>query len=100
MKEGTQYQKNAVFDWLFGNSKRYSNQIYHYTRCITPKCTMSLRGHLRVIPPASYTAPVEEMSQRWRDVGNTVSDLTSPRFESRTTRFLGERIITRPTGLI
>ena len=27
------------------------------------------------------TAPFEEMSQRWRAVGNTVSDLTGPRFK-------------------
>ena len=30
------------------------------------------------------TAPFEEMLQRWRAVGNTVSDLTSPRFEPQT----------------
>ena len=29
-------------------------------------------------------APFEELLQRWRGVGNTVSDLTSARFEPRT----------------
>ena len=32
--------------------------------------------------PAKNTARFEEMSQRWRAVTNTVSDLTSPKFES------------------
>ena len=31
------------------------------------------------------TVPFEEMSQWWRAVGNTVSDLTGPRFEPRPT---------------
>ena len=30
------------------------------------------------------TASFEEMLQRWQAVGNTASDLTGPRFESRT----------------
>ena len=38
--------------------------------------------HLRVIAPISKI-PLE-MSRRWRAVDNTVSDLTSPRFESRS----------------
>ena len=32
------------------------------------------------------TASFEEMLQRWQAVGNTASDLTGPRFESRTSR--------------
>ena len=44
------------------------------------------------------TAPFEEMSQRWRAVGNTVSDLTGPRFEPRTSRSRDERVTARPTG--
>ena len=32
------------------------------------------------------TASLEEMSQRWRAVGNTVSDLTGARFEPQTSR--------------
>ena len=42
------------------------------------------------------TAPFEEMSQRWRAVGNTVSDLTGPRFEPRTSRSRDERVTARP----
>ena len=42
--------------------------------------------HLRVIAPASNTVPLEEMSQQWQAVGNTVSDLTGQRFEPQTFR--------------
>ena len=58
-----------------------SNQIFHYTRCVTPKHVASLQAHLQVIVPACITAPFEEMSQRGQDVGNTVFDLIGPRFE-------------------
>ena len=43
-------------------------------------------------------APFEEMSQRWRAVGNTVSDLTGLRFEPQTSRSRDERVTARPTG--
>ena len=38
------------------------------------------------------------MLQRWRTVGNTVSDLTSQRFEPQTFRSKDERVTARPTG--
>ena len=44
------------------------------------------------------TAPFEEMSQRWRAVGNTVSNLTGPRFEPQTSRSRDERVTAQPTG--
>ena len=43
------------------------------------------------------TAPFEEMSQRWRAVDNTVSDLTGPRFEPLTSRSRDKRVTARPT---
>ena len=43
-------------------------------------------------------ASFEEMSQRWRAVGNTVSDLTGPRFEPQISRSGDERVTARPTG--
>ena len=49
--------------------------------------------HLLVIKPASNIASFKEMSRRWRAVGNTVSDLTEPRFESCSSRFKNERVI-------
>ena len=42
------------------------------------------------------TAPFEEISQRWRAVGNTESDLTGPRFEPQTSRSRDERVTARP----
>ena len=45
-----------------------------------------------------YTAPFEEMSQRWRAVGNTVPDSTTPRFEPQTSRSRGECVAIRPIG--
>ena len=38
------------------------------------------------------------MSQRWRAVGNTVSDLTGPRFELQASRSRDERVTAQPIG--
>ena len=38
------------------------------------------------------------MSQRWRAFGNTVSDLTSSKFEPQTSYSRNERVIASPTG--
>ena len=43
------------------------------------------------------TAPFE-MSQQWRSVGSTVSDLVGPRLEPQTSRSRDEYITARPTG--
>ena len=58
----------------------------------------SWRAHLRIIAPVGNTAPFEEMSQRWQAVGNTVSDLTGPKFESQTSRSRDERVTVWSTG--
>ena len=55
-------------------------------------------AHLGVIVPASKTARFKEMSQRWGVVGNTVSDLIGPRFESQTSHSRAERVTARVTG--
>ena len=52
--------------------------------------------HLLIIAPAGYAASVEEMLQRWRADGNTVSELISPRFEPQTFRSRDERVTVRP----
>ena len=44
------------------------------------------------------TASFEEMSQRWQAVGNTMSNLTGPRFELATSRSKEERVTARPSG--
>ena len=38
------------------------------------------------------------MLQQWRAVGNTVTDLTGPRFTPQAFRSRDERVTTRPTG--
>ena len=43
------------------------------------------------------TASFEEWLQRWRAVGNTVSDLAGPRFEPQTSRSRSERATARLT---
>ena len=63
-----------------------------------PKRVTSWRDHLRVIAPVGNTAPFEEMSQPWRAVGNTVSDLTCPRFEPQTSHSRDKHVIARPTN--
>ena len=44
----------------------------------------SWRGPISASLRPDNTASFEEMSQRWRAVGNSVSDLTGPRFEPQT----------------
>ena len=46
----------------------------------------------------SKRAYFEEMLQRWRAVGNTVSDLTGPRSEPQTYRSKDERVTARSPG--
>ena len=55
-------------------------------------------AHLHVIAPAGSLAPIEEMPQRSRAVGNTVSDLIGPRFEPQTSHSADERVTAQPNG--
>ena len=71
----------------------HGNQILHYTCCIMPNRVTS--AYIRVIAPAGNTALFEETLQRWRAVGNSVSDLAGPRFKSQTSRFRDEPVIVR-----
>ena len=57
-----------------------------------------LAGSISALLRPCNTAPFEKKSQRWRAVGNTVSDLTGPRFEPQTSRSRDERVTARPTG--
>ena len=72
-----------------------SNQIFHYSRCTTPKRVTSLRGTSPQLRSGNAT-PFKP--QRWRTVGNTVFDLTSPRFELQTSRSRDKCVTVRPTG--
>ena len=44
----------------------------------------------------SNTASFEEMSKWWRTIGDSVPNLTSPRFEPQTSRSRDERITIQP----
>ena len=70
------------------------HQIFHYTRCITPKRLTSWRGS----SSRHCASPLVETLLRWRAVGNTVSDLTGPRFEPQTSRSRNKRVTARPVS--
>ena len=61
--------------------EQISTQIFHYTLCNCAeecnKLTVLISASLR----PGNSAAFYEMSQQWRAVGNTVSDLTRPIFE-------------------
>ena len=49
--------------------------------------------HIRVIALVLMTAPFIKMMQQWRAFGNTMSDLTGPKFEPQTSRY-GDACVT------
>ena len=57
-----------------------------------------LAGPISTTLLPNNTASFQEMSQRWRAVGNSVSDLTGARFEPRTFRTRDERFTAETTG--
>ena len=57
----------------------FSNQIFHYIRCITPKRVTSLRGSSPSHCARATQFRPFEMLQRWQAVGNSMYDLTGPR---------------------
>ena len=75
-----------------------SNQIFHYTRCITPKRETNWWGPSPRHCAIGSSASSEEISQRRQAVSKTVSDLTGPRFEPWIFRSRDKRDIARPTG--
>ena len=93
------FNKNSAIVCLGFAPNQIKIKIFHYTRCKTPERVTSWRG-----PSPRHCARAtqllsKKMSQRWRAVGNTVSDLTGPRFEPQTSRSRDERVTARPTGL-
>ena len=94
-----------------------SNQIFHYTGCITPKRVTSLRD-----PSPRHCARATQLlskkcrnggntacwqQHRWQHcngnggnntVGNTASNLTGLRFELQTSRSKDESVTARQTG--
>ena len=73
--------------------KKLSNLIFHRTRACN-----ELAGPISASLRPSNTASFEEMLQRWRAVGNTVSDLTGPRLKPQTFRSRDKRDTAQPTG--
>ena len=61
---------NAMISNLLSYSMCYAEACYEFARLIS------------VFRFPGNTTPFEEMTQRWRAVGDTVSDLSGPRFES------------------
>ena len=66
--------------------------LYHAEAC--NEFAVSISASLR----PDNTATFEERSQRWRAVGNSVFDLTGPRFKPTTSGFRDERVTARPPG--
>ena len=66
------------------------NQIFIKlgTGCITPKRVTSGGINLRGLAPGQHSS--EETSQRWRDAGDTVSNLIGLVIESKTNRAAGD----------
>ena len=72
-------RKNDAFTLLAAlptlQGQQNSNQIYHCTHCITSKRVTNLPGSSLRLWAAQ--TPFKDTSQRWRAIGNTVSDLTA-----------------------
>ena len=64
-----------------------SNQIFHYTHCITPKRVTSLQGPLRLCPLRVMATQLP--SKKCRNSGQ--------RFEPQTSRSRDERVTAPPT---
>ena len=79
-----------ILNQIKSNFSLYS--LYYAEAC------NELAGPISASLRPGNTAPFEEMLQRWRAVGNTVSDLTGLRFEPQTSRSRDERVTARPTG--
>ena len=57
-----------------------------------------LSGPISALLRPENSAPIEEILQRWRAVGKTVSDLTGTKFKPQTFCSRDERVTARPTG--
>ena len=72
---------------LFAENGNFSNQIFHYTYCIT---RLFAEAHNKFAGPTyaslrpNNTDSFKEMSLRWRAISNTMSDLSGPRLKSQT----------------
>ena len=73
-----------VRSFYFGLLRVEVKSNRHYSRIITPKRLNEERAYPGSLAPGQNNS--EETSQRWRAVGDTVSDFTDPGFKSQTSR--------------
>ena len=80
---------------LFAENGNFSNQIFHYTYCIT---RLFAEAHNKFAGPTyaslrpNNTDSFKEMSLRWRAISNTMSDLSGPRLKSQTSFSKDKRV--------
>ena len=86
----------AYFSLKFKMKTKKKSKLYLHLQCYAEACN-ELAGPIFVSLHPGNTALFEEMLQRWRAVGNTVSNLTDPIFEPQTFRGRDERVTARPT---
>ena len=77
--------------------KTSKSNLSLYSLYYSEECNEFARPISASLRPGN-TAPFQEMSRLWRAVGNTVSDLTGPRFEPQTSHSRDERVTARPAG--
>ena len=77
--------------YRFNKFRIKSNQLFYYTRFITPKHVMS--SYLHVIVPGQHSS-----FRRNIEAVAAVSDLTGPRFKPQTSRSIDKRVAARQTG--
>ena len=71
------------------------NEIFHYTRCVTPKRVTSLQGP----SPRHCARATQLLSKKCCSGGEplaTLSDLTGTGFEAQTSHSRDERVTARP----
>ena len=96
------WMMQANFNWLIpaepmitpqrSNLSLYSLYLYY------AEAWNELTGPISASLRSGKTTSFEEISQRRQAVGNTVSDLTGPRFEPQISCSRDKRVAARPTG--
>ena len=80
------------------NNAALSNQIFHYTRCITLKRATSFTEPISRHGASAAQLILNKMLQRWRGIGNTVLDLTYTKVEPQASRSSDQCVVARITG--
>ena len=95
LQKRAKYNPNGVKKATFLN--QIKSNLLLYTLYYAEACN-EFAGPISASLRPGNTAPFEVVLQRWQAVGNTLSDLTGPRFEPQTSRARDERVTARPTG--